>query len=550
MRSDVFGFVFQSFHLLDGRPAIESVHLGLMYRGMSTQARSRIASQAMERVGIGHLAQRPARLLSGGERQRVAVARALAADAPVLLADEPTGNLDSKNALQFVEILKEVNREGTTVVIVTHSQEVASQAPRRVKLKDGRIHLDSRRVGPQNPPAQHRENRAGHGAVLRKTDLFFDALASLNEKRRRTVAVFCAVAAGAGLAVATFGLSATAGAQVSEAFDARANRDVTVKWSIDRDTVDDEGPEVDSSIAAARRLNGVDSAGVLADFGGVGVSVSRVREPVTTRMYAISPGLLAASRAQVDWASDTVDLRGDQVLLGENLARQLDLAPIDLGPTVTLDGTSRTVVGLVSSSPRQPEMMASVVTLLKDSEVADAESISVMLLTTPGAAQQVATEAPLAIDPFNPESLEVTAPVDPRDLRAEIEASVATMLMVMTGVAILGGFVGLSTAMMLSVGERTREFGLRRAVGARRRDIAGLVTMESALLGLGGSVAGLVLGLLANFIIAAMKGWIPVFDFAVAPLTVVGGALLGVAGGVLASRRAMQVEPHAALRAI
>src|SRR5690606_33477215 len=119
---------FQGFHLLDRRPVLDSVGLGLLYRGIPRVERDARARDALERLGIGVLAAQPAHLLSGGERQRVAIARALATGSPVVLADEPTGNLDSGNAERVVGALAELVGEGTTVVVVTHSPDVAARA--------------------------------------------------------------------------------------------------------------------------------------------------------------------------------------------------------------------------------------------------------------------------------------------------------------------------------------------------------------------------------------------------------------------------------------
>lgn len=143
LRSRHIGFVFQQFHLLSGYTALDNVADGLLYTGSNVAARRRMARQALERVGLGHRLGHVATKLSGGERQRVAVARALVGTPSIVLADEPTGNLDTKNSAGIVELIRQINDEGVTFVVITHNQEIAEAFPRTVGLRDGLIEYDT-----------------------------------------------------------------------------------------------------------------------------------------------------------------------------------------------------------------------------------------------------------------------------------------------------------------------------------------------------------------------------------------------------------------------
>jgi len=168
IRNKEIGFIFQGFNLIQNLTAFENVELPLIYRGVGKALRTELSEKALAKVGLeNRMDHRPAQM-SGGQQQRVAIARAVAQAPPVILADEPTGNLDSRSTNEVMEILKGLHREGRTVIIITHDNEIAARAKRVIKIRDGRIESDETKT--DEMPAEIPENKAVNGPAEKISD--------------------------------------------------------------------------------------------------------------------------------------------------------------------------------------------------------------------------------------------------------------------------------------------------------------------------------------------------------------------------------------------
>lgn len=546
MRSDTFGFVFQSFHLMPHRTARENVELGLIYRGVGRAERRQRAEQALAAVGLADRSQVAARKLSGGEKQRVAIARATVAGAPILVADEPTGNLDSVNGETIVTQLGHLNAAGTTVVLVTHDPGVAARAGRRVVLRDGRAEPSVDR--PRPAPGAVRADRVpiGRPSRLRGLDLIGESLRALQARPGRTALLVAAVGIAVALVVVTLGLAQTASAQVSSSFDVMRNREV----SINVPTVGARSgvpADVETRLAQVR---GVSAAGVLETHDQIAATALGEPPLPQATVLGISPGLLAAVGAAVEWApGHSAHLGRHEVLVGQFTAADLGLGPLALDPTIRMGGTDYGVAGLIARSDRVPQLAGAIAVDWRSAdELSPINASTIYLTTLGGAAGQVARQAPVAVDAITADGMEVSAPPDPTTLRASVQGAVRASLLALTVVAMLASILSVANAMLLNVLERVGELGLRRAIGARPLHILNQTSLEALFAGGFGGVAGLVIGLGTILAITVAHRWQPVLDLRLVPVALLGGLVVGVLGGLPASLRASRIQPSDALR--
>src|SRR5215813_12083164 len=235
LRSRRIGFIFQSFHLLPYRTVLENVMLAEVYRQHTRRGRRERAMEQIRRVGLAHRADFPPSKLSGGECQRVAIARALMGKPSLLLCDEPTGNLDSKNAESILDLLSDLNKDGMTLIVVTHDENVARRGSRRVTMKDGKLSAHPEQCqsrhrslpaesAPAPPRQATRARRASAkagvlGSGITKRDLLAEAMAGVLARPARMALTVLGIVIGMAALVATIGLTRTAGNRIISQFD-------------------------------------------------------------------------------------------------------------------------------------------------------------------------------------------------------------------------------------------------------------------------------------------------------------------------------------------
>lgn len=564
LRSQRIGFVFQSFHLLPYRTVLENVMLGEVYRKQPRAGRRTRALTAIERVGLSHRAGYLPTKLSGGERQRVAIARALVSSPSLLLCDEPTGNLDSRSSAAILDLFEKLNQEGLTLVIVTHDENIANRAGRRVHIVDGSptdvTRADNGNESTSPPAAAVSTSVSRSGITVR--DLLDEALAGMFARPGRMVLTVLGVVIGLTALVATLGLTRTAGNRIISQFDRLAATELFVSARPGRTTgiVDPKAIPWDAP-TRLRRLNGVVAAGTLSevDVGDTLVSASPVKDPLNQSafklaVHAASPELFRAVRAELD-TGRLPDLghshRADRItVLGPEAALRLGISGVEQLPAISIGDHLYLVVGILHDVARKPELLGSVI--IPEGTARRYFGLAgpgiVVVETKIGAAYLIADQAPLALRPDNPRLLKIEVPQEPKRVRDEVQGDLNVMFLLLGGLSLVVGAIGIANITLVGVMERTGEIGLRRAIGATRGHIAAQFLFESASMGLIGGVIGASLGVLIVIAVSAYQLWTPVLDPAAPILAPLVGGGIGLLSGTYPALRAARLEPVEAFR--
>ncbi len=560
LRRETFGFVFQRYNLLNNATAAENIEIPALYAGLSKPERHSRALQLLARLGLENRGDSKPMQLSGGQQQRVAIARALMNDPPVILADEPTGALDSQSGEEVMALLSALHREGRTILLITHDEKVAAHARRVISICDGKIVSDDgeQRGGRLLSPPQHRGiGAAGLGAEL--VEAAKTAMRSLQANLFRTALTLLGIVIGVAAVVAMLAVGQGSQEQVLGQMRAmgtnilsirpgapglRGSSDVATLTPADADAIAEldnvEWASPERNARMTVRYGNIDYA---TSIQGVAPSMIKVREwPVAEgdffddrdmRRYA--PVLVLGQSVRQILFPDGSDPLGRYVLVGSIPFEVIGVMTAKGADTMGGDRDDTVFVPLTTGLIR-----------LFGQNYLGGITVKVHDVNQIDDTQQAITD--LLLDRHQTEDFRIRNMASILATVAETQNTFTLMLGIVAAISLLVGGIGVMNIMLVSVTERTREIGIRIATGARRRDILLQFNTEAAVVCTLGGLIGVVLGYAAGnglrqFGMAVIFSPLPaVMAFSCAFCT-------GLLFGYLPARKAARLDPVVALAA-
>lgn len=414
-------------------------------------------------------------------------------------------------------------------------------------------------------PGRGTRRRPPRSSRFGPRDILSEATYGIGARPGRLVLTILGTVLGIASVVVTVGLAQTAAGQITRQFDAVAATQVVAEPQTTRSmngTLRTTGQLPWDAEERVLRLAGVEHAGTVGvvDVGDLTITAVPVNDPsqptgVTSAVVAASAGLLDAVRGKVVTGRffDTGhDLRADRVVvLGATAADRLGVHRVDRQPSIFIGERAYAVIGIIGDVHRRPDLLDAVIlpqgTARADFGYAAPEQLQIAIAV--GAGPVVGTQVPVALDPNAPESFSVQVPPTASTVRQSVQSDINTIFLALGGLALLIGGLGIANVTLLSVMERVGEIGLRRALGATRRQIGGQFVVESVAVGLLGGLIGAALGVAAVVVVSVAQSWTPILDTGVVLVSALAGGVIGLLAGIYPALKAAAIEPIAALRA-
>jgi macrolide transport system ATP-binding/permease protein len=567
LRRETIGFIFQQFNLLPRMSALENVTVPLLYSKIPNGID--YGSELLKRTGIGGRATHRPNELSGGQQQRVAIARSLINRPQIIFADEPTGNLDSTSEKEILAILKELNEQGITVIIVTHEEEVGQQAKRLIRMRDGVIVSDERQA--PLPQKQKTAEKIPHQKsnflkdVYEYLKLGFKTLAA---NKVRTALSVLGILIGVAAVIAMLAIGRGAQKQIESQLSSLGSNLLVLRPGALR------VGGVMQEAGATTRLSFEDSQYIKDQIPGVKNSSATVngRGQVTYQNKNWSTQIVGASpsyeqiRASVPelgrFFTDADNLKRARVaVIGLTVVRELFGNKNPIGEMIKVNRINFQVIGILPEKGAngfrdQDDMIVMPVYTAMHRLLGKEYVDSIDLEMADAKSMENAEDKILAL--MNQRHRVPPAQKDGAfeirnmaDIQAAVQQSSQTMSLLLSSIAAISlvvGGIGIMNIMLVSVTERTREIGLRKAIGAKRWDILAQFLSESVVVSIVGGISGIILGWIITLVIGRFSGWSTSISLTSVLLSFFFSGSIGIIFGIYPARKASLLHPIDALR--
>ena len=560
LRRETFGFVFQRYNLLNSASAAENVEVPALYAGMPKALRVERAHHLLTQLGLGNRSEHRPMQMSGGQQQRVAIARALMNDPPVILADEPTGALDSQSGSEVMALLAELHARGRTILLITHDEQVAAHAQRIIHIRDGRILSDSGECqGSALTRAPEHHDLDARGVLSEFGEASRTALRALRANLFRTALTLLGIIIGVASVVTMMAVGEGSQKKVMDQMKAMGTNVLSIRPG---------APGLRGSTDVATLIPA--DADAITEIDNVEWASAERNSRLTVRHgnvdYATSIQGVAPSMTTVrDWPVAEGDFFNDDdmrryapvVVLGQTVAQLLFPDGVNpLGRYILVRNIPFEVIGVMSpkgadqmGGDRDDTVFVPLTTgliRLFGQNYLGGITVRVKDVTRIEDTQQAIHELLLAR--HQTEDFRIRNMASILETAEQTQNTFTLMLGIVAAISLLVGGIGVMNIMLVSVTERTREIGIRMATGARRRDILLQFNTEAAVVCTLGGVMGVVLGFSVGGLLIYLEMAV-VFSPMPALLAFSSAFITGVLFGFLPARKAALLDPVVALAA-
>ncbi|MBN3038689.1 MAG: ABC transporter permease [Candidatus Omnitrophica bacterium] len=571
LRNHVAGFVFQQFHLLRRNNALENTELPLIYAG-----KRKLLQKAQQRLKEMNLADRMTHRpneLSGGEQQRVAIARSLVNDPLIIFADEPTGNLDTKSEEEIMKILDGLNKEGKTIVMVTHEQEIARFAQRIILMRDGEIISDQtkdKKTAEKAPPkiALDEIIQGKHMAMgkIELIDHIRQAFHAIVANKLRSFLSMLGILIGVGAVIAMLALGQGAKEAIQQRLRTLGSNLLSIRGGSAR--VRGVAMEAGSvtrftfaDVEAVRALPLVKKAASSARGGGQLVYKDK-NWSTSVEGVGYDYGQMRATLPEIGrWFNqEEIQTRQRVAILGLTVVEKLFGDENPLGATIKINRLYFNVIGILPQKGGghwrdQDDIVVIPVTTAMyrvfGKDYIDSFYVEVVNEDSIDAAQEEIKRLLSKRHRVREDDEDSFQIRNMSEIQETIEETTQTMNMLLGSIAaislIVGG-IGIMNIMLVSVAERTREIGLRKAIGAQARDIMTQFLIESIVMTFAGGIIGVILGTATAAILSSTAGWTTKVTLSSVVLATTFSIAVGIGFGLWPAQKASRLDPVEALR--
>ncbi|MBX6392093.1 MAG: MacB family efflux pump subunit [Burkholderiales bacterium] len=563
LRREAFGFVFQSYNLIPSATALENVEVPAIYAGVPRKERQARAHELLAALGLSDRTEHRPTQLSGGQQQRVSIARALMNGGQIILADEPTGALDSRSGEEVMALLKRLSAQGHTIIVITHAKEVAEQAQRVIEIKDGRVIADPGPMPPATanaPSVRARDTGASRSMFNDAVEAAKTAVRSLRANLFRTVLTLLGIVIGVASVIAMLAVGDGAKEEVLKRISAMGTNILLVRAQ----AANQRG--MGGSIATLVPAD----ADALNELPNVLAAVPEMTGNVTIRYgnrdYQTSAAAVGATFALArNWypvrgtffSQEDVQSYATVVVLGQTVAENLFPDGVDpIGQYVVINNVMFQVIGIMAvrgASPWGSDLDDTILVPITTGSLRlfgqrFLRSITVAVEDVSRIDETQAAVEELLLARHGVEDFQVRNTASIIEMASETQNTLTILLGSVAAISLLVGGIGVMNIMLVSVTERTREIGIRMATGARMRNILQQFLTEALLVSAFGGLIGVAMGLGAAAVIASFGT--PV-KYAVEPVVLAFGCafLTGLLFGYMPARKAARLDPVQALAA-